>query len=778
MLPQSSRSQLVGRGVVLALAVTGSLAALAAITPTAAAQTDVPDAPTAVAVYSIETQKLEVRWSTSDAANTTSFKIQWKSGSEEFDSSRHMTSDPATSIESDQSTSAGDRYVDIITGLTDGTEYTVRVVASNSNGDSDASTEATGTPQSSPGQVKEFVENEVVEIFESSYPWLRETWDYVAEQNVRVAFTPHAGGSAGVFCSPTRPMESNLRKCDTTALSFGRYAPFLIRVIVHELAHAFTLANRVAATPAPLGIAFLYFYDLPPGSQRSALCDPKELYADALTVLTFGTDWPSENRGYWAVCPHTPDEVSDEALGVVRSASTGQMPSWFADTYNDSGGDPDLERVWRDLKQMPESWRAAAVFQLRDAFGGYCDNQKATASAFLTGLTRNPWNDGGCVPEAPGSPSATAVGDGKLAVSWTPPGGDGGSPIGGYKVQWKSGAEEYDASRQANVPDPMTTLATITGLTNGTEYTLRVLAYNHNGDGASAATTATPAAADTTSPALRAARVDGATLVLTWNEALDEGSRPVASAFTVNVAGATRGVDQVAVSGGAVTLTLSSSVHVGEVVTVGYAVPTGSSANPLRDTAENNAAGFSGQAVRNDATAVAISSDPGSDMTYIFGHGFGREDGIEVTVTYGESVRVSGVPQLTLQIGDALRDARYQSGSGTTALTFRYTVTEAKPTPTASASRPETSRPPTAPSGTSPRAPGRRRAWSWTRSPATGWMPCVRCWSQRRQLPPATRWRSPGIRRWRRTPRRRRMSAASICMIGPAARIATSAVSR
>ena len=126
----------------------GLLAAFLLDSGWASAQSDVPDAPTAVAVYSIESQKLEVRWSTSDVASTTSFKIQWKLGSEEFDLSRQLTSDPATSIESDQSTTAGERYVDIITGLTDGTEYTVRVIAANANGDSDPSATATGTPAS------------------------------------------------------------------------------------------------------------------------------------------------------------------------------------------------------------------------------------------------------------------------------------------------------------------------------------------------------------------------------------------------------------------------------------------------------------------------------------------------------------------------------------------------------------------------------------------------------------------------------------------------------
>ena len=96
-------------GVLFVLALTALIAALLVTTPAASAQTQVPDAPTGVAVYSIESQKLEVRWSTSDASSTTSFKIQWKSGAQEYDSSRQLSSDPATSIEGRQSTSDGDR---------------------------------------------------------------------------------------------------------------------------------------------------------------------------------------------------------------------------------------------------------------------------------------------------------------------------------------------------------------------------------------------------------------------------------------------------------------------------------------------------------------------------------------------------------------------------------------------------------------------------------------------------------------------------------------------
>ena len=34
--------------------------------------------------------------------------------------------------------------------------------------------------------------------------------------------------------------------------------------------------------------------------------------------------------------------------------------------------------------------------------------------------------------------SVTAVGSGKLTVSWQEPLADGGSPIEGYKIQWKT----------------------------------------------------------------------------------------------------------------------------------------------------------------------------------------------------------------------------------------------------------------------------------------------------------------------------------------------------
>ncbi len=444
-----------------------------------------PGVPTAVAVYSITCQELEVRWSSSDYAATSGFKVQWKSGTEEYDASRQASADPATSLVSASSTETSRRYKHTIDGLTDAIEYTVRVIATNSEGDSDPSPGATGIPDSEPGQVNAFVENEVVAIHESSFPWLRDALSYLVTQNVPMMFSRF--GSVFRNCPPSRGL---LPKCSIKRVELGRGDTRLIDQIVHELGHVYTLANFVTEEPGPVGIAYVYFSQLDLKTLERG-CSPSELYADVLMILVLGDDRRTDNN-YWSRCMDADDSLTDEALAVASSAASGEIPTWFADTYDNSDGEPDLEAFWVDVKATSSRAKANIVaYQLRNEFGGYCDEANAAASVPYPlvgwdgdGPTRNPWRDGGCVPEAPGNSTVTAVGSGKLTVYWAAPAGDGGSPVEGYKVQWKSGSEEYDPSRQAEVTDLANLSHTISDLTSGVEYTVQVLAYNTNGDGA------------------------------------------------------------------------------------------------------------------------------------------------------------------------------------------------------------------------------------------------------------------------------------------------------
>ncbi len=66
-------------------------------------------------------------------------------------------------------------------------------------------------------------------------------------------------------------------------------------------------------------------------------------------------------------------------------------------------------------------------------------------------------------------------------------------------------------------------------------------------------------------------------------------------------------------------------------------------------------------------SSVSITSDPGSDGTYITG------ETIEITVTFSEDVTVTGDPQLELDFDGTAKAASYNSTDGT-AVVFSYTV--------------------------------------------------------------------------------------------------------
>ena len=210
-----------------------------------------------------------------------------------------------------------------------------------------------------------------------------------------------------------------------------------------------------------------------------------------------------------------------------------------------------------------------------------------------------------------GSPTGLQVarhGSGKLVASWNAP--DTGPVPTGYTVRWKESGDDWadrnDVS-EAHITNGFWEI--ITGLTDGTEYAVRVVATRDDADSdPSSEATATPG--ETTPPELSSASVDGATLTLTFNEALGTGETPDRSAFPVTVAGSGRGVDAVSVAGSVVTLTLVTAVSAGETVTLGYRVPTSQSDARLQDLVGNAAASFSGQVVTNNTAPAPVPGSP------------------------------------------------------------------------------------------------------------------------------------------------------------------------
>ena len=167
--------------------------------------------------------------------------------------------------------------------------------------------------------------------------------------------------------------------------------------------------------------------------------------------------------------------------------------------------------------------------------------------------------------------------------------------------------------------------------------------------------------------------VDGTRLTLTYDEALDGGSRPVSGDFTVSGGDRARAVTGVRVNGSAVELTLDVRAEHGEA---GIQVSYTAGANPIQDVPGNDAEALSREPVTNDTpdttsptvSSLAITSNPGGDQIYA------AEDEIEVTVTFSETVVVTRTPRMRLRVGSRNRTAGYLRGSGAAALVFGYEV--------------------------------------------------------------------------------------------------------
>ena len=285
-------------------------------------------------------------------------------------------------------------------------------------------------------------------------------------------------------------------------------------------------------------------------------------------------------------------------------------------------------------------------------------------------------------------------GQGELTVYWTAvPGATG------YKVQWKSGMETFaDAatdSREAIVSSGSTASHSISGLNDGTLYTVRVIATRTGApsDGAASSevngTPGTPGPPTLTIADARATEGNAVSFTVTLNPvAASDVTVEYAAADGTATADSSHedGADYTAPVGGAI-LTIAAGETSGTI-----SIATGN------DTVDEDDETFtvtlsnqsSNASLGADKTAAGTIEDDDTDAAQVTNVAFtnvpsdgvyGLGDVIEVSVTFDAAVDVTGSPRVALQLPGAPAADRYAlydaSASSDTELVFRKTVTAA-----------------------------------------------------------------------------------------------------
>ena len=349
-------------------------------------------------------ESLVVSWNQAD--NAGGYKVQWKSGEQEYDSAARQAL-----------TDDGGATSYTIPDLVPGVEYTVRVIATRAGSvNGMPSAEATGTPLApAPGRVDGVTVTPGVES-------LAVSWSPVADAN----------GYKVQWRSGEQDYDPAARQARTDdGGATSRTIPDLVPGVEYTVRVIATRAGSVngmpsaEATGTPLAPA--------PGRVDGVTVTPG--------VESLAVSWsPVADANGYKVQWRSGEQDYDPAARQARTGDGGTTSRTIPDLV------PGVEYTVRVIATK-------------------ADAPDGEPSAEATGipLTTPPGRVDG-VTVSPGVES--------LAVSWNPV-----ADAGGYKVQWKSGEQEYDPmARQARTEGMGTTSHTIPDLVSGVEYTVRVIA--------------------------------------------------------------------------------------------------------------------------------------------------------------------------------------------------------------------------------------------------------------------------------------------------------------
>ena len=372
--------------------------------------------------------QLVVTWTAVD--NATSYTVQWTSGSQGYN-----TGDRQATVTSGSTTSH------TITGLANGTEYTVQVSATRTGAnDGPPSDEMTGTPRVPPPPPPPPV-TDLEQVLGVS----------VTPGNAQLVVTWTAVSTATGY---TVQWKSGSQGYNTTNRQATVTSGTTTSHTITGLANGTEYTVQVSATRTGAN-------DGPPSDEMTGT--PTVPTAAGIAVSTAAltvTEQDSTGDGYTVVLDTEP--TADVVVTVAGHVGTDVTANPTTLTFTMSNWETaQTVTVTADDDADTTDDSVALTHSAASADSGYSGIAIAGVAVTVND------NDTAQVMGV-----GVAPGNAQLVVTWTAV-----DNATGYTVQWKSGGQGYNSGdRQATVTSGSTTSHTITGLTNGTEYTVQVSA--------------------------------------------------------------------------------------------------------------------------------------------------------------------------------------------------------------------------------------------------------------------------------------------------------------
>jgi hypothetical protein len=379
-----------------------------------------------------------------------------------------------------------------VTGLTNSTTYTFTVTATNAVGTSPAGTSNAATPDDT--------------IFDLTTPAIADAGDGGSVQ-LGVKFQAGTFGVAtGVrfykSAANTGTHIGSLWDADGTRLAQATFT--------NETASGWQQVRFSAPVALTAGQVYVVSYSAPnghysvnmPGFSTAVTRGSLTAFGNGTTpngtyVYGSGSSFPDQSfnaSNYWVDVTYAAQAAPAQATNVTATAATGSAQvSW---TPGASGGmatkyviTPYIGATAQPATTVTGT-PAPATALVSGLTVGQAYTFKVTASnpsgtAPVSAASNSVTPDGGTIPGAPTNVQAVA-GSADARVTWTPPASTGGWTLSGYTVTPYIGTT---AQTPVTVGGSATS-ATVSGLTNATAYTFRVVANNVVGSGPSATSNA------------------------------------------------------------------------------------------------------------------------------------------------------------------------------------------------------------------------------------------------------------------------------------------------